>query len=151
MRHRTTIVIAALLADVPVSFAVAAPGPSRLTLDWGATPECVSGSRVLEDVARLVGGASEGNRRVAASVRLTQTDYGAWHVVLKTQTEEGSRGRSFDAESCEAAAAGVALILAITENPAVAASRRAEPPSAPLASLPPLPARSRPTTIAGSC
>jgi hypothetical protein len=140
MRHRTTIVIAALLTGVPMGFAVAAPGPSTLTLDWGATPECVSGSRVLDDVARLVGGASEGNRRVAARARLTQTDRGAWHVVLTTQTEEGARDRSFDAESCEAAAGGIAFILATTENPAVAASRSAELSSTPLAALPPLPA-----------
>ena len=91
----------------------------------------------LDDVARLIGDASEGNRRVAALVRLTQTATGAWHVVLTTHTEDGTRSRSFDAESCEAAAAGVAFILAITENPAVAPSRSAEAPPAPLASLPP--------------
>jgi hypothetical protein len=71
---------------------------------------------------------------------LTQTDSGAWRVVLRTQTEEGARSRSFDAESCEAAAAGVAFILAITENPAVAATRGAEALAAPVAPLPPLPA-----------
>ena len=131
--------ITALLTVVPAR-AGATPAPSPIALDWAATPEYVSGSRVLDDVARLVGGASDGNRSVAARVRLTQTDSGAWHVVLRTQTEEGARSRSFDAESCEAAAAGVAFILAITENPAVAANRGAEALAAPLAPLPPLPA-----------
>jgi hypothetical protein len=134
-------VIAALLTVVPVR-AGAAPAPSRITLDWAATPECVSGSRVLDDVARLVGSASDGNRSVAARVRLTQTDNGAWRVVLRTQTDEGARSRSFDAESCESAAAGVALILAIAENPAVATTHGAMTPAAPLPSLPPLPAPS---------
>jgi hypothetical protein len=45
------------------------------------------------------GDASEGNRRVAALVRLTQTDHGAWQVVLTTHTEDGTRSRSFEAES----------------------------------------------------
>jgi hypothetical protein len=43
-------------------------------------------------------------------------------VTIAMQTEGASRERSFDAESCQAAADAVALILAIAANPLVSAS-----------------------------
>jgi hypothetical protein len=137
MRPRTSALIAAMLTVVCMHRAVADPEPTRTTLDWDATPECMSGARVLKEVARLAGGASDRGRRITAHVRLTQTDDGAWHVALETQTDEGTRKRSFDAESCEAAAAGVAFMLAIAENPAVIANPIGEAPLSPRETSPP--------------
>jgi hypothetical protein len=68
---------------------------------------------VLADVAHILNGSSLPEREVTAHVRLVKTERGPWSVVLTTETDGGARNRSFDAESCEAAAAGVAFILAL--------------------------------------
>jgi hypothetical protein len=123
MKCRAPVVFATLLPAILVASADAtdaAEEPSRMTLDWSATPECVSQSRVLEAVDRLLGlrlNAPDSNHPVAARVRLEQRDDGSWHIVLTMQSESRVRTRTFDAESCEAAAAGVAFILAVAEDP----------------------------------
>jgi hypothetical protein len=72
---------------------------------------------VLADVAHILNGSWAHDREVTAHVRLVKTEGGAWSVVLTTEADGGARHRSFDAESCEAAAAGVAFILALALKP----------------------------------
>ncbi len=127
MRRHAPALAAPLAAALWAGPACADQAPPRLTLDWSSSPACSSDARVLEEVARILVGASPVERRVGARVRLARTDRGRWKVHLVTEAEGTSRSRSFDAESCEAAASGVAFILALAVDPAVAAPARVSP------------------------
>jgi hypothetical protein len=108
-----------LLALSGVALAQGSP-PTRpaLTLEWRAT-SCSSHAEVLDEIARILRGASGSQRQVVARVTVDQVDRGAFRVALVTQGGGVSRQRSFEAESCAAAVEAVALILAITINPQV--------------------------------
>jgi hypothetical protein len=113
MHRRAIAITAPLFAWSFVGPAAANETRPPLTLDWNASPDCSSGPQVLADVAHILTGSWAHDREVTAHVRLVKTERGAWSVVLMTETDSGARNRSFDAESCEAAAAGVAFILAV--------------------------------------
>src|SRR3977135_1222749 len=105
MRRRAIVITARLFAWSFVAPAGANETRPPLTLDWSASPDCSSGPRVLADVAHILNGSWAHDREVTAHVRLVKTERGVWRVVLMTETDSGARNRSFDAESCEAAAA----------------------------------------------
>jgi len=116
----------------------------RPALDWNATPACSSGPEVLDDVTRILSGSPASERTVAARVRVDGTDSGAWKVAMSIETASGTGRRSFDAESCAAAASAVAFILALAVNPAIGtngaqpAASDAAPPPGPYAPPPPV-------------
>src|ERR1700722_13004532 len=92
---------------------------SALTLEWNTTPACASKMEVMDDVSRILRGASGSERQVVARVTLNRDDGDSWRVALVTQSDGSSHERSFAAESCGAAVEAVALILAIAVNPQV--------------------------------
>jgi hypothetical protein len=102
-----------------------APAKGPLTLEWKANPSCSSPSQIADEVSRILRGAPGSERPVSARVSLVGDDRTSWHVTIVTQSDGASRERSFEAESCTAAAEAVAVILAIAINP------RASPPPAP--------------------
>jgi len=70
---------------------------------------------------RILGEASGVKKQVAAHVVLEQAaEDGPWRVTLVVKADGASRVRTFDTESCLAAADAVALILAIDVDPQVA-------------------------------
>lgn len=92
------------------------------SLEWDARPACSEGPLVLAEVSRILHG-SAAKREVVAKARLEKGER-AWHVVLLIETEGGKSRRVFDAESCEAAVDGVALIIAIAVDPQAATAER---------------------------
>lgn len=110
-----------------------------LALEWEAAPHCSSAPEILAVVSHQLDGPAAPGRGIAAHVRLTKAPTGAWRVALVTQTEGTPRSRSFEAESCDSAVAGVAFILALELGRAsarVAPSARVEANVAPMATAP---------------
>jgi hypothetical protein len=106
------------------------------SLEWDAQPACSEGSFVLAEVSRILHGSVR-RREVVAKARLEKGER-AWHVVLLIETEGGTSRRAFDAESCEAAVDGVALIIAIAVDPQAATAEHPVEvaPSAPAELVP---------------
>jgi hypothetical protein len=93
-----------------------------LALEWRAPPPCPSTEQLTNDVARTLSGAAGVRRPVAARVAVEQVEARVWRVDMNVEAAGAARQRSFDAESCEAAAEAVTLILAIAMNPLLSPS-----------------------------
>ncbi len=98
------------------SVAVRADGGAPVDLEWDAPPDCSSKSRVLGEVARLIGTAP---RRVHARAVVDQQSAGALQIRIELRGDvEGVRQLS--AHSCDAAARAAALIIALAIDPQAA-------------------------------
>jgi hypothetical protein len=115
------------------------------TLSWQAPPDCPSPDAVRAEVARLLGGEirlpAGRDFRASALVAHEQT----WSVSIETELAGRSGRRSIEAASCQDLADATALILALTIDPDVVATRPAR--SNPPTPTPPLPPPSPPPRL----
>jgi hypothetical protein len=110
------------------------------TLSWQAPPDCPSPDTVRAEVARLLGGEIRlpAGRDFRASALVAHEQ--AWSVSIETELAGRSGRRSIEAASCQDLADATALILALTIDPDVVATRPARPnPPAPTPPPPPPP------------
>ena len=120
-------------ATLPIyARAAPAPTPSAPALTWDGPATCPAGD-LIDRVAVLVGLTRD---RLAAKLlrvdaAVTPTASGGWQARLRIETVAGSGERSFSAEDCRSLVDGAALILALTVDPSVAATRKL--PTSPLA------------------
>jgi hypothetical protein len=134
---------------LPLAPALVLAQPARAPLDLGlVAPEgCPTASAVVDEVTRITGGAGGASRHVTARVRVEKLPNGAYQTTLQMRIEDASEEtRSFEAESCAAAADAATLILAIAVNPLVSLSEpprveRPTPPPPPPPPVPPPPAK----------
>jgi hypothetical protein len=108
-------------------------------LSWQAPPDCPSPDAMRAEVARLLGGEirlpAGRDFRASALVAHEQT----WSVSIETELAGRSGRRSIEAASCQDLADATALILALTIDPDVVATRPARPNPPPLPPPPPPP------------
>ena len=109
-------------------------------LTWSAPGGCSSREKVLEAVKHTLGRAVETRRRFDVHVAVQPGLSG--HVLVDFTAEEGegsTHGRHFEAESCDAAAAATAVIVALLMDPTSATPDPAPDVASPSAP-PPVPA-----------
>ena len=128
---------------------LAVPGPAlpasasqekAFTLSWQAPPDCPSPDEVRAAVARLLGGeirlTAGRDLKATASVAHGQV----WSVSIETDFAGRPGRRSLEAASCQDLADATSLILALTIDPDVLATRPARPnPPPPPPPSPPAP------------
>jgi hypothetical protein len=95
-----------------------ARAPTPLVLEWRSSAGCEGGRDVELEVRRLLRAARGEERPVRASAQLSDDGHGALQVKLQLEVAGAPHERAFVAESCQAAKSAVALILAISINPA---------------------------------
>ena len=93
------------------------------TFDWSAPPECPSQEQVEADIARLVGGEPRPHDGSDLQAEVAVSRGQLWSAELTTQHAGEIGHRSIQAPSCEAAAAGIALIIALSIDPDAVATR----------------------------
>src|SRR4051812_5933592 len=108
------------------------------TFDWSAPPEGPSQEQVEADIARLVGGEPRPHDGSDLPVEVAVSRGQLWSAELTTQHAGEIGHRSIQAPSCEAAAAGIALIIALSIDPdAVSTRGQVAPSSAPVGPVAP--------------
>jgi hypothetical protein len=136
-RHRVSLktkrgLAIALLVLAAAADAVAQPTSSPVSLTWNSPVDCPSREQVLAEVARVLGGAHEARIPAIARADVARTNTGRWQAALRVEARDVHSERNLEAESCEAIASGVALIVAVAVEGSV-------PPLAPPASTPKVP------------
>jgi hypothetical protein len=109
------------------------------TLSWQAPPDCPSQDSVRAEVARLLGGEIRlpASRDFKASALVVHEQ--TWSVSIETELAGRSGRRSIEAASCQDLADATALILALTIDPDVVATRATRPEPLPQPTPPPPP------------
>jgi hypothetical protein len=112
-------------------------------LQWSAPSGCPGREDVLAGVARILGEARGGTRQaVSARASVSKVAPDKWQVQLTTRTGPSEGERTVEAQSCQALADTVALILALAANPESTPSPPAvvaSPPAATPTSSPSVP------------
>jgi hypothetical protein len=96
--------------------------PSPMVLHWDEQPGCPSTDAVRDRVDRHLASAAEqsASSPVTAHASLRRERTGAWSADLTLETVAGTHHRALgNAQTCEAIADAVALILALSINPTI--------------------------------
>lgn len=102
----------------------------KLRITWNAPPSCASGSQVIEDVGRRLGGATPRHTLEATVDVETSTD-GAWTAKIVTNVDGAPGERSLQAASCDSLERATTLVLALAVDPERALARESPPPPPP--------------------
>jgi len=87
-----------------------------VALAWSAPAECPSRAAVLGEVRAILEGGAASAHSVEAAATVERAGQ-RWRVALTIRSDQGSGVRSLDADSCEALASAVALIVALAVDP----------------------------------
>lgn len=136
LRHTLLATAGALCCACLGSIRRAGAEPSGVfALDWSAPGGCPSQQQVQAEIARLLGGDVVLHDGSDLEAKVTVSRGALWSADLTTEQAGRTGRRNIEAPSCQAAADGIALIIALSIDPdAVAASAQA-----PRAEKPPIP------------
>lgn len=98
-------------------------------LAWTAPVDCPSRAAVLAEIRGILAGGAASAHAVEAAATVERAGQ-RWRVALTIRSDQGSGVRSLDADSCEALASAVALIVALAVDPSRRAVADAGPPAA---------------------
>lgn len=103
------------------------------TFAWYAPKECPSQEQVEADIARLVGGQPRPHDGSDLQAQVTVSRGQLWSAELTTKHAGQTGHRSIEAPSCQAAAAAIAMIIALSIDPdAVSTGGQPAAASAPI-------------------
>ncbi len=132
LRSMTLLVAAACGAQLGSIGRARAASPGAFTFAWSAPPECPSQEQVQGDISRLVGGEPRPHDGSDLQVEVAVSRRDLWSAELTTQHAGQTGHRTIEAPSCQAAAAAIALIVALSLDPdAVSTRAQTSPASRP--------------------
>ncbi len=141
---RRVLPVALVLTAATSAPAVARAQAPAVDLEWSAPDRCPDRASVLGQIARNAGPIASRRAPLVVRGRVDEVAPSRWSVVLAAAGEGEPGRRHFETESCDAAAAATALILALMLDPArerspasVVAALPQVPPPPPPPSLPP--------------